>query len=104
MRPEATAHTAPAERVIRVEGVFDGLAARRVERLLSGAAENARFHLDLTQIREFQDFGLAVLAQAMATARARVTVRGLRQHQVRILRYFGVETAQIERAVIHDAA
>lgn len=101
MQPE---RAAADESVIRLEGVLDGFVARRVEAVLMRAAAGARFHVDLTQVREFHDFGIAVLGQALARCPARVTLRGLRRHQVPVLRYFGVETAPLERAMHFDAA
>jgi anti-anti-sigma regulatory factor len=89
--------------VLRLEGAFDGVAARRLEALLSRAEPGARFHIDVTQVREFHDFGLAVLAQALTRCKALVTLTGLRLHQIRVLRYFGVDTAPLERAAV-DAA
>ncbi len=101
MRPEQAVTREP---VIRLEGVLDGLAARRLEGLLVDADAGARLHVDLTQVREFHDFGIAVLAHALTRTRAHVTVRGLRQHQVRVLRYFGVDTRALESAGATDAA
>jgi anti-anti-sigma regulatory factor len=89
---------------IRLEGVFDGIAARRVETLLARSDPGTRLSLDLSHVREFHDFGVSVLAQALTRTKAEVTVRGLRQHQVRVLRYCGVDTAPLERAVLSDAA
>jgi anti-anti-sigma regulatory factor len=88
---------------IRLEGTLDGIAARRLEALLERAEPGARFHIDLTQVREFQDFGIAVLGRALTRSRAHVTLRGLRRHQICVLRYFGVETEPLERAVLSDA-
>ncbi len=101
MRPE---NVVTAESVIRLEGVFDGLSARRLEALLVGADTGVRFHIDLTQVREFHDFGIAVLGHALTRSRAHVTLRGLRRHQIRVLRYFGVDTGPLESAVLPDAA
>ena len=92
------------ESVIRLEGTFDGLAARRVEALLAGAEGGLRFQIDLTHVREFHDFAIAVLAQALTRCRASVALRGLRQHQVRLLRYFGVDAAPLGRVALSDAA
>lgn len=78
-------------RVIRVEGAFDLPAARRVAEALVSARDSELVEVDLTRVREFHDFGVAVLAQALASARARVTVRGLRPHHVRLLRYLGID-------------
>jgi hypothetical protein len=48
--------------------------------------------VDLTQVRDFHDFGVAVLARALASRR-QVSVRGLRTHQIRLLRYLGIDAA-----------
>jgi anti-anti-sigma regulatory factor len=93
-----------AESAIRLDGIFDGLAARRLEALLVAADAGVRLRIDLTQVREFHDFGIAVLGLALTRSRAHVTIRGLRQHQVRVLRYFGVDTGPLESAVLSDAA
>lgn len=93
-----------ADTVLRVEGVFDGIAARRLEALLVAADAGARVHVDLTQVREFHDFGIAVLGHAVMRSRASVTLRGLRHHQLRVLRYFGVDAGPIERGLVTDAA
>ncbi len=92
------------EAVIRLEGVLDGVAARRLEALLVDADAGAPIRVDLTQVREFHDFGIAVLAHALTRTRARVTVRGLRQHQIRVLRYFGVDTGPLESAGVTGGA
>jgi len=89
---------------IRLEGVFDGLVARRVEAMLAKAEPGIRFHIDVSQVREFHDFGIAVLANALTRCRAHVALHGLRLHQIRLLRYFGVETAPLGRVALSDAA
>jgi anti-anti-sigma regulatory factor len=91
------------ESTIRLEGVFDGIAARRLEALLARAAPQVRFEIDLTQVREFHDFGVAVLANALTRTRAHVVLSGLRRHQVRLLRYFGVEAPRSGVEVAVDA-
>ena len=90
--------------LIRLSGAFDGLGARRLEVLLAAAEPGACLRVDLTQIREFHDFGIAVLAQALTRCKAKVTLLGLRRHQIRVLRYFGVDTAPLERAAAADDA
>jgi len=92
-----------ADSVVRLDGAFDGVAARRLEALLARTQAGARLHIDATQVREFHDFGLAVLATALAQCRALVTLSGLRTHQIRVLRYFGVDTGPLEKAA-RDAA
>jgi len=79
-------------RVIRLEGTFDLPAARRVADAVAAARTDEELEVDLTAIREFHDFGVAVLAQALAKGRAKVSVRGLRRHHVRLLRYLGIDS------------
>ena len=80
---------APDPREIRLDGVFDVPAAQRLARQLTDAGD-LEVHVDLTHVREFHDFGVALLAQALATCKARVAVQGLRQHHLRLLRYLGI--------------
>ncbi len=83
----------PAQReaqVIRKDGVFDVAAAQEVAHRLAAAQAGAEVHVDLTHVREFHDFGVAVLAQALAACPARVAVQGLRHHHRRLLRYLGI--------------
>ena len=101
MRPEEAVSD---DGVISVDGLFDGLAARRVEALLTRAEAGRRLHVDLTQVREFHDFAIAVLANALTHCPAKVVLRGLRQHQIRLLRYFGVDSGPLAPLVPADAA
>lgn len=78
--------------VIRMDGIFDVPAAQRLARALAQTDADAQVRIDLTQVREFHDYGVTVLAQALASRGARIVVRGLRQHHLRLLRYFGIET------------
>jgi anti-anti-sigma regulatory factor len=77
----------------RISGKFDGasafdLAGRLQRESLSEAV------VDFSQVDEFVDSGVAVIANALiATAQKRIHLRGLRQHQDRLFRYFGVEVA-----------
>lgn len=79
--------------VIRRDGVFDVAAAQEVARRLAAARAGTEIRVDLTQVREFHDFGVALLAQALAASKAHVAVRGLRQHHLRLLRYLGIGVA-----------
>ena len=76
--------------VILADGTFDVPAAERVARELQHA-DGLEVRVDLTQVREFHDFGVAVLARALASRR-QVSVRGLRTHQIRLLKYLGIDT------------
>jgi anti-anti-sigma regulatory factor len=90
------------ESIIWLEGVFDGVAARHLEEKLLQTVPGDRILVDLTQVREFHDFAVAVLGRALTLCRAEVKLRGLRQHQVRVLRYFGVDAGPLERAVLPE--
>lgn len=77
--------------VIRLEGTFDLPSARLVENSLKRQGPGDRVRVDFTRVREFHDFGVAVLAQALRSSEAmEVRVEGLGTHHVRLLRYFGV--------------
>lgn len=83
------------EQVIRMEGVFDVAAAQAVVRALDNAPMGRVVRVDLSHVGEFHDFAVAVLAQALAKRREHVSVRGLRQHQLRLLNYLGLgQTAE----------
>ncbi len=84
------------EVTIRVDGVFDGATAWELRHTLENSAHGGRtVVLDFSRVREFYDFGVSVLAYSLAQrsrSLPRVLLRGLRTHQHRMLRYFGVET------------
>jgi ABC-type transporter Mla MlaB component len=75
---------------LTVAGPFDLQAALRVARALTDAAEETMVRIDLTRVSDFDDSGVAVLGRAL-TGHPQADVRGLRQHQIRLLRYLGVE-------------
>jgi anti-anti-sigma regulatory factor len=91
--------------VIQMDGVFDASKAKDLAQTLADRPE-AEVYIDLTRVREFDDFGVTVLGRAMAAAPARVSVRGLRQHHVRLLRYLGIDAGQgsLGRALGSDLA
>jgi hypothetical protein len=80
--------------IIRVEGVFDAAAAQRLSSALEGT-HGDEIRVDLSEVREFHDFGIAMLARALA-GRSGVAVSGLRQHQLRLLRYFGIDAGPVD--------
>lgn len=90
------------ESIIWLRGVFDGVAAMHLEEKLLRTTRTDRILVDLTQVREFHDFAVAVLGRALSRCPAEVKLRGLRQHQVRVLRYFGVDAGPLERAVLPE--
>lgn len=79
---------APVE--IRMEGTFDVEAARALVWKLERAFAELPVRIDLTHVREFHDFAVAILAEAVVRHRGRVSIRGLRQHQLRLLGYLGL--------------
>jgi ABC-type transporter Mla MlaB component len=75
---------------LAVSGPFDLPTALEIARSVSNASDELLVRIDLTRVSHFDDCGVAVLARALAGHRL-AEVRGLRQHQVRLLRYLGVE-------------
>jgi hypothetical protein len=84
--------SAHAEAHMRLDGVFDAMAAWNLRNALAALPNSARVVLDFSKVTEFYDFGVAILAHGLAVAdRPRVTMRGLRTHQHRMFRYFGID-------------
>ncbi len=82
--------------LIRCDGVFDAGIAHRVLDAVSEAPAAAEIYVDLAKVREFDDRAAPVLADAISRATSRISVRGLRQHQVRMLRYLGVDPSALD--------
>lgn len=80
--------------IFLLSGVFDRASARSLRERIEQEA-GAEFMLDFTRVRDFSDLGLAVVAQALARAPRAVLCRGLRQQQVRVLRYCGVAVEEL---------
>lgn len=73
----------------RLSGTFDRASSWKLRAKIED--ENAsELLLDFSDIRDFSDLGVAVLAHALVRRGGRVLFRGLRQHQTRIFRYCGV--------------
>jgi STAS domain-containing protein len=84
--------------VIRLERTFDLPAARLLENSLRRMRAGERVRVDFGRVRDFHDFAIAVLARALERPGGPdARVEGLRLHQVRLLRYFGV-APQVFRA------
>ena len=75
--------------VLRVSGVFDRASAWKLREHIEREGPSELL-LDFSQVRDFSDLGMAVLAHALSRRGQRVLFRGLRQHELRILRYCGV--------------
>jgi anti-anti-sigma regulatory factor len=84
--------------VVQFEGRLDAIAAARVRPYLLRASPGARVILDLTRVRDVEHLGLARLAQELARVRGspNVVLRGMCEHHLRMLRYFGVDAGAFE--------
>jgi STAS domain len=82
--------------VVRLDGTFDVSAAQGVLKALQDAPEGTEIYVDLARVREFHDHAVATFAEALVRTRHNVSVRGLRQHQYRMLRYMGVKTSALD--------
>jgi anti-anti-sigma regulatory factor len=83
------------EVTIKVDEVFNGATAWELRKTLETAPRAQTVVLDFSRVREFYDFGVGVLAHWLAQRAntfPRVLLRGLRTHQLRMFRYFGVDT------------
>jgi len=80
----------------RISGKFEGACAwdlsRRLEKEPLG-----ELVLDFSQMGDFVDYGIAVMASALLSLEAQkiVHLRGLRQHQLRLFKYFGVDPEEL---------
>ena len=75
----------------RVAGKFEGACAWDLASRIQGEVLG-ELALDFSQCREFVDYSVAVLANALLSVPGkRVHLQGLRQHQLRLLKYFGVD-------------
>jgi hypothetical protein len=63
--------------------------AVRLHEAIERAAPGTRVEIDFHRVRTCHDAALAVLARDIAAGRARVALRGLSHHQLRMLGYLG---------------
>jgi len=96
MQPVATESAEVQSLVIRMDGAFDLDAAQAIRSRLAQLAEGSEVYVDLSRVREFHDRAVAVLAEGIAAGPHRVSVRGLRHHQYRMLRYLGVPASALD--------
>ena len=82
-----------------VNGKFEGSCAWDMAARLTSEPLSA-VHIDFSQVGDFVDYGIAVVANAILSLPGKqVRLLGLRQHQERLFRYFGIEPAGITRRV-----
>jgi hypothetical protein len=92
------------EILIRVDGTFDAPAAWKVRGRIGAIPQSSNVVIDFSQVRDFDDLGVAVMASGLVGGLwPHVVVRGLRQHQHRMFRYFGVDLDALRDVRAHSA-
>lgn len=81
--------------IIRVSGVFDRGSALELRDRISREAGSGLV-LDFSLVRDFADLGIATLAAGLDARGRQLALRGLRTHQLRMFRYFGVDPDALE--------
>ena len=76
--------------LFRVEGTFDAATAAALLAQVASLGSGARVTVDFSRVNRFEDAALGQLADDLSKAEALVDVRGLTQHQRRLLAYFGL--------------
>jgi hypothetical protein len=89
--------------VIRMDGAFDIDSVEDIRGRIANLPEDSEVYVDLSRVREFHDRAVAMLADVLSLATARVFVRGLRQHQYRMLRYLGVTAGALDAGLSRSA-
>lgn len=81
---------AGGEVVISVRGSFDRLAASQLATWVGDLPAAAPLVIDFSLVSELEDLSVAAVASELASHGA-VHLRGLGRHQLRLLRYCGVD-------------
>ena len=91
MSPDSAIHREQneARAVYQLRGAFDRDMAWALRNRIE-SEEVPDLLIDFSLVRDFSDLAVAVLAHGLAAAGRQASFRGLRQHQVRILRYCGI--------------
>lgn len=79
--------------VLRVSGELDRGGAWSLRELLQ-KEKAPGLTLDFSLVRSFSDIAVAVLARALSEVQRPFALRGLRQHQLRMFRYCGVDVTE----------
>ncbi len=81
----------------RICGKFEGACAWELSGRIQ-AEPLGELTLDFSQCAEFVDYGIAVLANAILSLSDKcIHLEGLRQHQLRLFKYFGVDPEELLR-------
>lgn len=84
----------------RVTGKFEASCAFDLSRQLEKETL-AEVVLDFSRTSDFVDYGVAVMSSALLSMPHRaIHLRGLRQHQLRLFKYFGVEPDDLLRRAV----
>jgi hypothetical protein len=78
---------------LRLEGVLDGSAAQLICSSLEEVGTTVPVVIDFSHLRQFRDSAVPLLTFALKNTKVRL--RGLGDHQARMLRYFGVDTGSL---------
>jgi hypothetical protein len=82
----------------RIVGKFESSCSWELSRRIA-QEPLGEMALDFSQVGDFVDYGIAVLASALLELPSKtIRLQGLRQHQLRLFKYFGVEPAQLVHA------
>jgi hypothetical protein len=79
--------------IYRIAGRFEGSGAWDLSARLD-QEPLLEVVLDFSRVSEFVDSAVAVIASSLVSSSHRVSLHGLRQHQERLFRYFGVDPAE----------
>ena len=74
--------------------------AVRIHDLIERTEPGTVVQIDLHRVRDCHDVALALLARDIVRGRAHVALRGVSQHQLRVLGYFGVH---LDQPAVQDA-
>jgi hypothetical protein len=98
----AVVHGEAGELVIQVEGALDRHATARIARCLGDLPPAAPLVIDFSRVDDLPDVGVAEVAKELA-GHSGVAVRGLGRHQLRLLRYCGLQLAPERREADEEA-
>lgn len=92
-----------SELLLRLAGDFEAADAWKVHETIQGAERGSHVVLDFSQVQHFEDFAIALIApDLVGGSEHRIRIRGLGQHQRRILEYFGVKGAALDERARWD--
>jgi len=86
--------------LVRLSGDFARANAFELQEIVSSQTGPVAF--DFSQVRELDDLGIATLARLLAESGiSRFAFRGLRQRQLRLLRYLGLSVDELTGSITY---